>query len=90
MVQVETVRSLEALNPDATRILVKAGDKFFMVSSAHVVFSGFETLVFKCDESGKVLDWIEVAGGRGMSQAEAIEDLERALERGIPDREDDE
>jgi hypothetical protein len=35
-----------------------------------------ETLVFLADESGEVIDWMDVAGGRHMSREQAIADLE--------------
>ncbi len=37
------------------------GDNF-LVSSSKAFGSGVETLAFKCDTSGKVKDWVDVAG----------------------------
>lgn len=76
MVEVETVRELDGFMGDA--VLVKKGGEFFVVSSVDAMFSGFETLVFPADAEGKVTDWGEVAGGRGMNREEAIADLASA------------
>lgn len=72
--QVETIRELDGYRGKV--VLVKKGEDYFAISSVHVPFSGFETLVFKANEGGEVIDWLEVAGGRGMSREEAIKDLE--------------
>jgi hypothetical protein len=72
---VEFVRDLNGFRGDAC--LVRKGDAYFVVSSAYVIHSGFETLVFPANESGEVLEWLETAGGRGMSRSQAIADLER-------------
>lgn len=71
---VEIVR--EDINPDhrGDQVLVRKGEDYFVVSSVHT-YSGFETLVFPADETGEITRYLEVAGGRGMSRAEAIEDL---------------
>lgn len=58
--------------------LVEHNGKFFVVSSIANAFDTQmpETLVFSADENGKVTDWGEVAGGRGVSREEAIKELE--------------
>ena len=81
---VEIVRELERTGSGAEQVLVKKGGRFYVVSSVVAMFTGFETLVFPADERGKVTDWGEVAGGRGMSREEAIADLaERREERDV-------
>lgn len=57
--------------------LVKKGDKFYVVSGTNVMFSGWEVLVFPSNENGKVIDWGEVCGGRGISFDEAIRELDQ-------------
>lgn len=57
------------------QVLVRRGDDFFVVSSVNAPFSGPETLVFPADKHGNVTDWMQVAGGRGMSREEAIAEL---------------
>lgn len=57
--------------------LVKKGRKYFVVSGAHAMFTGWEVLVFPANEKGEVTSWGEVAGGRGITHAEAIAQLER-------------
>lgn len=57
--------------------LVEHNGAFYVVSSANAMFTGPETLVFPADAAGRVTDWGEVAGGRGMSRDDAIYDLEQ-------------
>jgi hypothetical protein len=73
---VEVIRELPVSASGAEQVLVRKNGKFFVVSSVYAMFSGFETLVFPADQEGKVTDWMEVAGGRGMSRAKAIDDLD--------------
>ena len=61
------------------RTLYQYGDfKFFVVSSA-VVMSVPETLVFAADSTGEVTNYIDLAGGKRMSQEDAVKDLKRYL-----------
>ena len=50
-------------NPDliAQAHIVIDGEHF-LASTSNAFRRGIETLVFSCDESGKITDWIEVAG----------------------------
>lgn len=73
--KVEIVRELDK-GFKGHACLVKKGGQYFVVSSADALFSGPETLVFPADESGKVTDWGEVAGGKGTSREQAIAELE--------------
>lgn len=73
---VKIVRELHGFTGQAC--LVRRGDEHFVVSSTIVPFSGPETLAFPADENGKVLDWLEVAGGRGRSREETIGELAEA------------
>ena len=72
---IKIIKELPITQTGAHQVLVKKGKKFYVVSSVHAMFSGFETLVFPADKDGEVTNWIDVAGGRGMSREEAIEDL---------------
>jgi hypothetical protein len=72
---VEVVKDVTRGDYATKQTLVKRGDEYFVVSSANIPFSGFETLVFPADAEGEITDWIEVAGGRGMSHQEAITEL---------------
>jgi hypothetical protein len=73
LVEPRIVRELPGWKGDAC--LVEMGGSYFVVSSVYAPFTGPETLVFRSDEDGHVSDYLEVAGGRGMSREEAIEDL---------------
>ena len=56
--------------------LVKKGKNFYVVSGVDAMFSGWEVLVFKSNKKGEVENWLDVAGGRGMTHEEAVEELE--------------
>jgi len=70
----EIVRELEGWRGRAC--LVRKGDDYFAVSSVNAEFTGPETLVFPATAEGDVTEWLQVAGGRGMSRQEAIAELE--------------
>lgn len=73
---VEIIRELSEMRAGASQVLVKKGEQYFVVSSVVAMFSGFETLVFPANEAGEVTSWSAVAGGRGASRKDAIEELE--------------
>lgn len=77
--KVEIVRELDGWRGEAC-LVRSENERYFVVSSVVAVFSGFETLVFPSDENGKVDDYLEVAGGRGVSREEAILDLQDYLD----------
>lgn len=67
--------------------LVRKGDEYFVVSSVYAMFSGFETLAFRCDKDAEVGavgedNWLEVAGGRGRSRDETIAEIDANDELG--------
>lgn len=75
--KVETIRELTPSdNWRGKVVLVKKGEDYFAISSVNVPYSGFETLVFRATKEGTVIDWGEVAGGKGVSREEAIRQLE--------------
>ena len=59
-------------------------DIYLLVSEVHHGAGPYrvdETLVFPCDQSGEVLSFTELHGGRAMNTAEAILDIERYWSR---------
>jgi len=74
-------KHLEGFTGDAW--LVKKGDEYYVVSGTSAMFTGWEVLVFPSDENGKVTDWGDVCGGRGIDHQEAIPAL-RELVVGQP------
>lgn len=73
---VETIGPVNETESRGDQVLVKQGEDYYVVSSVSAPFTGFETLVFRSDAEGNITDWGEVAGGRGVSRAEAIGQLE--------------
>jgi len=61
--------------------LVQHLGKFYVASYVAWTFDhkGPETLVFASDSEGNVTDFMDLAGGRGMTPMEAIADLEATL-----------
>jgi hypothetical protein len=59
--------------------LVEFNGKYFVVSGVSALFTGWEVLVFESDKNGEVKNMQEIAGGRGITHEQAIEDLERRL-----------
>lgn len=71
------IKELPISASGATQCLVLHNDAYYVVSSVHASFTGFETLVFAAEKSGKITSFECLAGGKGMSREEAIADLER-------------
>lgn len=79
MSAVEFIRELERKRRGTRACLVKRGDDYFVVSSLAYAFDhgGAETLAFAADENGEILSFTDVAGGRGVSREQVIEELAR-------------
>jgi hypothetical protein len=90
--RVQFVRELPRSASLAAQVLVRdrVTGQHYVVSSVVALFSGFETLVFRADAKGEVTDWLEVAGGRGVSREDAIADLDERLVEGRSMKNDDE
>ena len=79
MTKVEIIKKhIDGFTGDAW--LVKKDNEYFVISGTSAMFSGWEVLVFRSDKEGKVSDWGEVCGGRGISHEEAISQLEESEE----------
>ncbi len=55
---------------NSRKVILKYGDDYILLSQVDPEDGGplqhMETLAFMCDESGKVSNWLEVAGGSFM------------------------
>ena len=78
MTRVEFVRELDGVDWKGSACLVKRGDDYFVVSSVIALYSDFETLAFRADKKGQIVNWVEVAGGRGASREDVIAELSTA------------
>ena len=68
------------LNNEGTPVnkaVVKHNGKFYLVSESSKY--GLETLIFPSDSEGKVTDWIEVGGSRGVFLHEVLANFENEL-----------
>ncbi|MGO9160880.1 MAG: hypothetical protein ACLP7J_09245 [Streptosporangiaceae bacterium] len=74
MSAVEIIRELTTFRGPAC-LVRKDGDYFVVSGPVNTSDRGPETLVFRSDENGEPADWVDVAGGAGMSRQEAIDDL---------------
>jgi len=80
--EAKLVRELPKEDWQGEACLVECDGEFFVVSSVVAMFTGFETLAFRSDSTGKVSDYLEVAGGRGMSREETIAQLQDGVRYG--------
>jgi hypothetical protein len=55
------------------RAVVKHGDKSYMVSTIESSDCGWETMIFPCDESGRVTSFLDVYCERYANRGEAVE-----------------
>jgi hypothetical protein len=55
----------------------KETEQYLVLSSTYVMFGGQECLAFKANGAGDVEDWLDVAGGKGMSILAVVADIER-------------
>lgn len=56
------------------KAVIYYNNEFYLVSEANNQFTGFvlETLIFRCDPTGDVSDYIEVGGGKLLSLDEVL------------------
>lgn len=78
---VKIVRSLGTVGPNSTErtLVVDTRDQQHYVVSSIAngpEGAGPETLVFKGTSSGRITDWRDLAGGRGMAHMDAIKELD--------------
>jgi hypothetical protein len=62
------------------QIVVRQNNKFYLVSQSNEAIQPVETLIFECDEAGKVETWNEIGGAIGYSLESFIPML---LEHGV-------
>ena len=63
---------LKKINSD--KVVVKYGDDYVLLSHSDCPQHP-ETLAFICDEEGNVFNWLEVAGGSGMTIVDVITEI---------------
>lgn len=83
MKTVKVICGLDDFNGDA--ILAQKGNAFFVVSTIMAPdWGGMETLVFPYNKDKRgVSCWLEICGGRGITQQEALEQLDNLSEAHI-------
>ena len=59
------------------KALVKYDGKYYVVSESTV--RGLETLIFPSDSEGKITEYVEVGGGRGVKLHEVLANFESEL-----------
>lgn len=80
MDRIQYVREINGWLSTACLVRDTLTDKHYVVSSVMAPYTGYETLVFRADKDGNVTDWLEVAGGQGLSREQALVDLLDKLE----------
>ena len=59
------IEIIKQINP--RQIIVRQTDKFYLVSQSNERIQPVETLIFECDEAGRVDTWTEIGGAIGYS-----------------------
>jgi hypothetical protein len=70
------VRELHAGTPGSVAVLVEKGDTHYVILSYTDMDDEPWTLVYTSNSEGEATNLIEIAGGRGVSREEAIEELD--------------
>ena len=64
---------------NSRKVILKYGNDYILLSQVDPEDGGplqhMETLVFMCDENGKVSNWLEVAGGSFMQISDVITEI---------------
>jgi len=61
---------MKIISKSSNRAVVSYKGKYYLVSD-----NGFETLVFPCDKDGCNVKFVEVAGGRGYTLSEVLQNF---------------
>ena len=69
--------NLEGFRGRACLVLCEETDDYFVISTItdHGAYGEMQSMAFKADEDGNVVDWLEVAGGGNMTREDVLEYL---------------
>lgn len=83
MAELLTVQDSVASVHDGILVKDETTGDHYIVSTATPPWTGqSETLVFPADAEGGITDFVQVAGGKGMSREDALADLSARLDEG--------
>ena len=72
---------MKIINKKDNKALIYYNNEFYVVSEANNEFTGFqlETLIFKSNPDGTVVDYIEVGGGKYLTLNEVLDNIDEYL-----------
>ena len=72
---------MKIINKKDNKALIYYNNNFYVVSEANNQLTGFklETLIFKSNPDGTVVDYIEVGGGRYVTLNEVLDNIDEYL-----------
>ena len=72
---------MKIINKKDNKALIYYNNNFYVVSQANNLFTGNadETLIFKADPDGSVVDYFEVGGGKYLTLNEVLDNIDEYL-----------
>lgn len=72
---------MKIINKKDNKALIYYNNSFYIVSQANNLFTGDldETLIFKSDPDGTVVDYLEVGGGKHVTLDEVLNNINEYL-----------
>ncbi len=72
---------MKIINKKDNKALIYYNNNFYVISKANNMFTNHavETLIFKSEPDGSIIDYIEVGGGRGLTIDDVLDNIEEHL-----------
>ena len=72
---------MKIINKKDDKVLIYYNNSFYVISQANNMFTNHvvETLIFKSEPDGSIIDYIEVGGGRGITLNEVLENIDEYI-----------
>jgi hypothetical protein len=72
---------MKIINKKDNKALIYYNNNFYVISQANNMFTNHavETLIFKSEPDGSIIDYIEVGGGRGLTIDDVLDNIEEHL-----------
>ena len=72
---------MKIINKKDNKALIYYNNNFYVVSQSNNMFTGNldETLIFKSDPDGTVVDYFEVGGGKDLTLNEVLDNIDEYL-----------
>ena len=72
---------MKIINKKDNKAVIYYNNEFYVVSEANNQFTGFqlETLIFKSNPDGSVIDYTDVGGAKGLTLNEVLDNIDEYL-----------